>query len=139
VAIANAGILLFFRASERRTELAVPTAAGAGPTQIARQLLVENLLLLALGLVLAAPITLLTQKILAAYPLPFEVPLRLDVRWDLRVLGFALLLTGVAGFSSASCPRSALREGIFARPFEADREKPPPRAAGCVRSLLALK
>ena len=88
--------LFLARANGRRRELAVRAAIGAGRGRIARQLLVECLVLATPGAVLGVALAAWGRDALAAivpttgYPLVLETPL------DLRVLAFAIVLTLVA-------------------------------------------
>jgi len=119
--------LLLAQGEERRRELAVRTALGAGRAAIARQLLIEAVLLAAAGaaggwIVSAATFGALTRRI------PQWLQLLGDPGMDVRVLIFAAIMAAltvaVAGVlpavrSSADAPRADLagggRQGTGAR------------------------
>ncbi|HZM94305.1 MAG TPA: ABC transporter permease [Vicinamibacterales bacterium] len=92
----NVANLLLVRSNARQSELAVRSALGAARSTIARQFLVESLLLTSLGTLLgvglAAGVLRVTNYYLAKM-LPQSLPAALD--W--RVLGFAVALTVVVG------------------------------------------
>ena len=92
----NVANLMLVRSNARQSELAIRSALGAGRATIARQFLMESLLLTslgaALGLGLAWGVLRLTNYYLARM-LPQSLPASLD--W--RVLGFAVALTLVVG------------------------------------------
>jgi predicted permease len=98
IAAANATHLALARSEQRRTEWAVRAALGASGGRLARAIVVENALLmlpsLALGLAFAAAAM---QAFQALVP-PSAVPIVLDTRFDVRLLGFtttAALATAV--------------------------------------------
>lgn len=92
----NVANLLLVRSNARQAELAIRSALGAGRGTIARQLLLESLLLTGLGAVLGLGLAwgaLRTINFYTAKMLPQALPATLD--W--RVLGFAIALTAVVG------------------------------------------
>jgi putative ABC transport system permease protein len=97
VACSNVGSLLLTRAVAREHELSVRVALGAHRLRILRQLLVESLLLAALG---ALGGLLVGQGLLKALlsVLPAELPAFISIELDGWVLGFTLgiaLLTSI--------------------------------------------
>jgi predicted permease len=92
----NVANLLLVRSNARQSEMAIRSALGAGRGTIARQFLLESLLLTflgsALGLALAWGALRVTNLYLAKM-MPQSLPATLD--W--RVLGFAIVLTFVVG------------------------------------------
>ncbi|HEV1992894.1 MAG TPA: ABC transporter permease [Candidatus Acidoferrum sp.] len=96
IACANVSSLLLARAASREREMAIRTAIGASRWRIARQLLMESLLLSLIGGGIGVALAVWgTNALLAASPRNL-----LDlssVSMDLRVLTFAIAATFVAG------------------------------------------
>ncbi len=92
----NVANLQLVRANARQSELAIRSALGATRGAIARQLILESLLLTSLGAVLGLGLAwaaLRTSNFYVAKFLPQSLPATLD----LRVLGFAIGLSVVIG------------------------------------------
>jgi predicted permease len=96
VACVNLAGFLLSRATERRKEMAVRIAMGAGRRDILRQLLVESLLLATLGGALGVVLGLGVSKLLTGIEPPLALPLDLEVGLNLRVLAFTGGVTLVA-------------------------------------------
>ena len=92
----NVANLLLVRSNARQSELAIRSALGAGRATIARQFLLESLLLTSLGALLGLGVAwgaLRVTNFYLARMLPQSLPASLD--W--RVLGFAVALAVVVG------------------------------------------
>jgi putative ABC transport system permease protein len=92
IACANVGNLLLSRAVSRERELSVRAAMGAGRIRILRQLLIESLLLAALGGALGLGLAEVFRRALVA-ALPAEIPAFVSIGLDGRVLAFTLAMS----------------------------------------------
>ncbi len=107
IACSNVANLCLARALARRGEIATRIALGAGTGAIARQLLVEGLLLAlaggGLGLLLAAAVA----RALAAVRLPIPVDLAVGAQIDGRVLAFTAAVAGLTALAFSLGPLRA--------------------------------
>ena len=119
IACANIANLLLTRATSRSKEIAVRTALGAGRARIIRQLLSETAVLGLLGGAAGIALAYWGVKALSSL-LPSSLPQMNPIRVDYLVLGFALLLSAIAGVAFGLVPamfaanadvQNALREG----------------------------
>jgi putative ABC transport system permease protein len=92
----NVANLLLVRSNARQSELAIRSALGASRVAIARQFLMESLVLTSLGTVLGLGVAWGALR-LTNYYLAKMLPQSLPASLDWRVLSFAVVLTGVVG------------------------------------------
>ncbi len=92
----NVANLMLVRSNARQSELAVRSALGAGRATIARQFLLESMLLTSLGALLGLGVAWGALRITNFY-LAKMLPQSLPASLDWRVLGFAVALTVVVG------------------------------------------
>ena len=96
IASANVASLLVARVGQRRRELAVRAALGAGQSRIARQLVTENLVLAVAGTTLGTALAFWATRIMLAL-VPGSMPRADDVTMDWRVLVVAALVAVISG------------------------------------------
>lgn len=97
IACVNLAGFLLSRATDRRKEMAVRVAMGAGRRDILRQLLVESLVLASLGGALGLALGLGVVRLFLGMDLPVQVPLNMEVGLNGRIL----LFTGIATVGAA--------------------------------------
>ena len=103
IAVANVGNLLLVRAAERRREVAVRVALGAGRGRLVRQLLVESLTLAAVGGLLGVALGAAGVRVLRAL-LPADLPRVQEVAISPTVLALSAAVTLLAGVLVALVP-----------------------------------
>jgi putative ABC transport system permease protein len=94
IACANVANLLLMRSARRHRELAIRAALGASHWQIARQLIVEGLLLSVFAAALALVFVNWGIELLATLG-PTIVPRAQEVNLDVRVFAFMVLAVGI--------------------------------------------
>jgi putative ABC transport system permease protein len=104
IACANVTNLQLARALERAREIAIRTAIGAERWRIIRQLVVEGLLLAALGALLGIAIAYMGVGLFNYGTADTNPPFWIDIRIDLTVLAFVLALTVTAALLSTVLP-----------------------------------
>jgi putative ABC transport system permease protein len=103
IACANLANLFAARGAARGREFAIRAAVGASRAQLIRQLLLESLLIAAVGGVLGFLIALWSRDLLQLLA-PHDVARFREVSFDWRVLFFTLLLAGLTSVLFGSWP-----------------------------------
>ena len=103
IACANVANLLLVRAEGRRHELTIRAALGAGWGRIARDLLVESLLLAAIGGALGLPLAHFALRILRSLE-PAGFPRLEEIGLDLNALLFSIAVSLAAGLLFGAIP-----------------------------------
>jgi predicted permease len=97
IACSNLANLLIARASARQKEIAVRLALGAGRGMLIRQLLVESLMLAAVGGSLGVGLAVMIDQALIDFLPSGHTPLSLSSTPDWTVLGFTFAVSLLAG------------------------------------------
>jgi predicted permease len=138
IACANVATLLIGRGLERRREIAVRAALGAGRGRLIRQILTENLLLAVLGAAVGVALAyggLRYSREVQAVELPVDTSVSLS--W--RVLSFAVALSALTAVLSGLLPAlQASRFQLNDLLKEGGRGASPGRASQRAHSLLAV-
>lgn len=111
ISTANVANLALMRGVRREHELVVRATLGAGTARLRRLLLVENLVLAALGAALGIVLARVGLGLLISFAERYS-PRANEIRLDGMVLGFTLLLTVVVAVLLSYAPRLA-REGTL--------------------------
>jgi predicted permease len=98
IACSNLANLLIARASARQKEIAVRLALGAARVKLIRQLLVETLVLAAIGGALGVGLAVLVDRALLGFLPARHIPLSLSATPDWTVLGFTCAISLLASF-----------------------------------------
>ncbi|MGH7249258.1 MAG: FtsX-like permease family protein, partial [Pseudomonadota bacterium] len=104
IACANLANLMMARAAGREREMALRLALGAGRVRIARQLIVESLVLAGLGAGVGLLLAAWTDRILLRFLPTGNWPIHLETTPDRRVLIFTLAISALTGLLFGLAP-----------------------------------
>ena len=104
IACANVSHIQLARALERRKEVALRTALGAGRFKIARQLLIESILVALVGGVLGFGVAYAGVAALMSYAPPQMMQAVGGLRLDQEALTFMILISGFSGILFGLAP-----------------------------------
>jgi len=96
-ACVNLASLLMARAADRKHEIAIRIAIGAGRGRVMRQLLTETVLLSLVAGSAGYGLAVLLSRVLSAWHAPMDFPVQFDVTPDGRVFLFAFAVSVLAG------------------------------------------
>ncbi len=97
IACANVASLLVAKAASRQKEIAIRLALGAGRGRIVKQLLIESLILSAIGGILGLVIALASDRLLLAWLPPDAASLQVAALPDMRILLFTIAVSALTG------------------------------------------
>jgi len=104
VTCVNVAGMLLARGAERRREIAVRLAIGAGRGHLVRQLMTESLLLFTAGGAAGAFVAHWASRLFLAIELPIPLPLALELGVDSHVFAFTLGVTFLTGLVFGLAP-----------------------------------
>jgi len=120
IACANLANLLLARASARQREVAIRSSLGANRRELFTQFMIESLLLAILGSAVGVGLAQALLKGFIALMPPSTLPSEADIRIDLAVLVFTLVVTALSAIlfgwapawqAAGVDPNAALKEG----------------------------
>ena len=104
IACANVANMMLARSTQRRREIAVRLALGAGRGRILRLLATESMVIAAGAGALGFGMSIWLMNLSSHLRMPFPIPVSYDLRPDWRVLLLTLAVTAVAGFGFGLIP-----------------------------------
>ena len=104
IACANLASFLLARAADRRKEIAIRLALGAGRARLIRQLMVESTTLAIAGGTVGIGLAYLIVQTLIGFQPPLPIPLDLSIELDTRVLAFTAFVSILAGIAFGLAP-----------------------------------
>lgn len=138
IACANVANLLLANATTRQQEMATRAALGASPSRLARQVLIEGLLVAGLGGVLGLGLAYFGTKLLASVSVQNIARLS-ESRIDARVLGFTFLITTLTGLIFGLAPAwGASRVNLTDKLKEGGRSNSGGRSTNRLRGALIV-
>jgi predicted permease len=139
IACANVANLLLARSAARAREVAVRSALGAAAPRLARQFIIENLLLSVVAAVLGVVVAFAVLRTLVALAPP-EVPRLAMVAVNARVLGLALGISTIVALAFGAIPMMQARRKDLRTTLNAEhtRSATGGPASGLTRAALVV-
>jgi len=138
VAAVNVTNLLLARATSRRQELAIRAALGAGRGRLVRQMMIESLMLAAIGGGAGVLLGTWAARVLAAMRLPGDLPVRFDFNLDGRVLAYAVTVALVTGLLVGLVPAVRVSGADLDRTLRQSRHGSPGTHGHRIRRFLVV-
>ena len=104
IASFNVANMMLARAADRRREIAVRLALGAGRARLVRQLLTESMIVAAGAGIIGFLLSVWIMRLGSGITLPYPMPLHFDLQPDGRVLLFTLGLSAFTGLAFGLAP-----------------------------------
>lgn len=137
IACANLAGFLLARATDRRREMAVRLALGAGRLSLIRQLITETTMLAALGGAAGVGLAIWLIGVFENAPLPLPVPIDLGLEIDGMVLLFTAGVSLAAGLLFGLAPALESTNPSLVRTIRTETVGGPPKRFG-MRNLLVM-
>jgi predicted permease len=136
VACVNLANLLLAQASRRAKEIGVRAALGANRVRLVRQLLVESVLLAAIGGALGLVVAYFGRNALWSFRPPFLGNATIDLRLDPRVLAFTALISLLTGMVFGIVPALKLSRTNLLDALKIGGRSGSDLSAGLLRNVL---
>jgi predicted permease len=137
ISCVNVANLLIARGSSRVREIAVRAALGAGRGRLARQFMVENMVLAGGGAVIGVPLAYVVLRALVVVG-PVNIPRLASVSLDTGALLAALGVAALTGLVLALIPAAQIRRADVQAALKADGERAATGGRGGRRTRAAL-
>lgn len=137
IACANVASLLLARASNRKREIAVRLAIGAGRRQLVQQLLVESFVLVLLGAALGGLLSFWLIRLMGQISLPIPILAEMRLNLDLKLIVYALIVIALTTTLCGLAPALQSTRGDVARALKGEETQYAHRRL-TMRNLLVM-